>query len=101
MTTLANIHLIQADWALRTRNLFNLVNNIKSSPNPIQRDAIRTASEAVHQIVLQVTEILSTHQQVRQKHRSEMIRAAALSSLDTLCFFFWSFRIDLFSGSRN
>jgi hypothetical protein len=88
MTTLANIHLIQADWALRTRRLFDLVNDTPSSPNPIQRDAIRRASEDVHQIVLQVTEILSTHQQVKQKHKSEMIRAAALSSLDTLCFSF-------------
>lgn len=88
MTTLANIHLIQADWALRTRRLFDLVNDTQSSPSPIQRDEIRRASEDVHQIVLQVTEILSTHQQVKQKHKSEMIRAAALSSLDTLCFSF-------------
>jgi|GEM_PF-2461049 len=88
MTTLANIHLIQADWALRTRRLFDLVNDTKSSPNPTQRDAISRASEDVHQIILQVTEILSTHQQVKQKHKSERIRAAALSSLDTLCFSF-------------
>lgn len=86
MTTLQNIRGIQLDWTSRTGRLWQLVLDTKSAPNLLERRAIRNASQDVHEIVLQVTEIFATYQNDIQSKNSEMIRAAALSTIDTLCF---------------
>lgn len=86
MTTLTNIHSIRGDWLSYKQRLSDLVMDTKSTPNLAKRVEIQGASKDVYEIVLQVKEILSTYEQVEKKHKSEMIRASLLSSVDTLCF---------------
>ena len=85
MTTLTNIHSIRGEWFSLKQRLSDLVADTKSTPNLAKKVEIQKASKDVYEIVLQVQEILSTYEQEEKKYKSEMIRASALSTVDTLC----------------